>query len=281
MDDGQVIKELEEFAFHMRRHALKMAYSAGGHAAHFGGGMSVIEILAVLYGKILILDKANPEWAGRDRFIMSKGHGVIGYYAALAEYGYIPNKDLQFFEQEDSYLLGHPVQTSEHGIEFTNGSLGMGLSLGIGTAIAAKKRGDSYRTFVLVGDGECDEGSVWEAVMFAAQKKLDNLCMVIDRNRLQLGGETEHIVSHGDLREKCEVFGWNAYEVDGHSISQLYKRLIRIPKNNKPTAIIANTIKGKGFRFSENNNAWHHAVLTAAQYELAIKELEDSYYGDH
>lgn len=281
MTDKQIIKEIEDFAFHMRKHALNMAYSAGSHAAHFGGGMSIIEILAVLYGKILRLDKNNPTWEERDRFILSKGHGVIGYYAALAEYGYISKKDLETFEQENSYLMGHPVQMPEHGIEFTNGSLGMGLSLGIGTAISAKKRGYSYKTYVLVGDGECDEGAIWEGVMYASQLKLDNLCMIIDRNSFQLGGETNSIISHGNLCGKCDMFGWNAYETDGHCVSQLYEILNNIPKNGKPTAIVANTIKGRGFRFSENNNAWHHAVISSTQYEMALQELEDSYYGNN
>lgn len=274
MGDSNVIKELELFALNMRKHALKMSYAAEAHAAHIGGGLSIVDILAVLYGSVMNLQKDNPQWEDRDRFILSKGHGVIGYYAALREYGYLSDADLEKFEQDGSFLMGHPVRTPEHGIEFTNGSLGMGLSLGIGTAIAAKKNNKQYRTFVVMGDGETDEGSVWEAIMSAPQFKLDNICVIIDRNNLQLGGETKDIIDHGDLRQKLELFGWNSYELDGHDISQLLHALSNLKCNEKPTAIIANTVKGKGFSFSENNNAWHHAVLTESQYEKALMELE-------
>lgn len=281
MEKNKMIDFLEEYAFHMRQHALDMAYAAGNHAAHFGGGMSIIDILAVLYGSIMKYDSKNPLWEERDRFILSKGHGVIGYYAALRESGFITDEDMQTFEQDDSFLMGHPVRTPEHGIEFTNGSLGMGISLGIGTAIAAKKRGQDYKTFVLVGDGESDEGSVWEGVMSAAQFGLDHLCVIVDRNRLQLGGDTDSIIAHGDLKKKYELFGWNSFEVDGHDIGQLYQVLGNLPENGKPTAIIANTVKGYGFSFAENNNAWHHAVVTKSQYEAALAELEEKYYGNH
>lgn len=277
--DEKIITRIEEFAFNMRKHALVMSYASGEHAVHFGGGMSMIDILAVLYSEILNLDKENPLWEDRDRFILSKGHGVIGYYAALAEFGYIPLGELEKFEQEDSCLMGHPIYTPQYGIEFTNGSLGMGLSLGIGTAFAAKKRKKNYKVFVLMGDGEVDEGSVWEGIMSAAQFRLDNLCVIIDRNRLQLGGDTEEIMAHGDLRKKYEDFGWNAYEVDGHNIKDLYEVFGKLQDNKRPSAIIANTIKGKGFQFSENNNSWHHAVMTLSQYKEALKELEDNYYG--
>lgn len=274
MESSGVIKELELFALNMRKHALKMSYAAGAHAAHFGGGLSIVDILAVLYGSVMKLKKDDPQWEDRDRFILSKGHGVIGYYAALRECGYLSETDIETFEQDGSFLMGHPVRNPEHGIEFTNGSLGMGLSLGIGTAIAAKKKDMSYRTFIVMGDGEMDEGSVWEAIMSAAQYELDNLCVIIDKNNLQLGGETKNIMDHRDLKKKFEVFGWNAYQVDGHDISQLYSILNNPIYNRKPTAIVANTIKGKGFSFSENNNAWHHSVLTESQYEKALKELE-------
>ncbi len=279
--DEKTINKINEFAFHMRKHALTMSYASGNHAVHFGGGMSVIDILAVLYAEILKLDKNNPVWEDRDRFIMSKGHGVIGYYAALAEVGYIPLEELKKFEQENSYLMGHPVYTPKYGIEFTNGSLGMGVSLGIGTALSAKKKGKNYKTYILIGDGEADEGSIWEAAMSAVQFQLDNLCVIIDRNRLQLGGDTEEIMAHGDLRKKYEIFGWNSYEVNGHNVKELCHVFHEIPVNKKPSIIIANTIKGKGFHFSENNNSWHHAVMTESQYEAALKELEDSYYGNN
>jgi transketolase len=157
----------------------------------------------------------------------------------------------------------------------------MGLSLGIGTALAAKKRNQDYRTFVLMGDGEADEGSVWEGIMAAAQFGLDNLCLILDRNGLQLGGNTEEIMAHGDLCGKLQAFGWNAAEVDGHEVGQLYRALSHQEKNGRPTAVVAHTVKGKGFHFSENNNSWHHAVLSSSQYESALQELEESYYGNN
>jgi transketolase len=279
--EENIEKRIGEFAFHMRRHALTMAYASGNHAVHFGAAMSIVDILAVLYAEVLRLDRQDPMWEDRDRFILSKGHGTVGYYAALAEFGYIPLEELKKFEQGSSCLMGHPVYTPEYGIEFTNGSLGMGLSLGIGTALSAKRKGKGYKTFVLIGDGESDEGAIWEGVMSAPHFQLDNLCVIVDRNRLQLGGDTEAIMAHGDLKEKFRVFGWNAFEVDGHNLRELYELFNQIPRNRRPTAVIANTIKGKGFHFSENNNAWHHAVMTGSQYEEALKELEDGYYGNN
>ena len=177
--------------------------------------------------------------------------------------------------------MGHPVRTQEKGIEFTNGSLGMGLSLGIGTALAARKKELDYRTFVLMGDGESDEGAVWEGIMAAPQFGLNNLCVIVDRNHLQLGGDTESIMAHRDLKSKYEQFGWQTYEVDGHDIAELLYVFGHVGETEKPTAVIADTVKGKGFGFSENNNAWHHAVMTESQYEQAMKELEDSYNGNN
>jgi transketolase len=273
-------EQLMEDAYAIRSLALELAYHSGDKASHFGAGMSIVDILAVLYnGGVMKYDTANPRWEERDRFILSKGHGVIGYYAALMHSGFIPVEAIEKFEKDDSFLLGHPVKNLDYGIEFTTGSLGMGLSIGIGVAIAAKKRELNYKTYVLVGDGECDEGSVWEAIAFAAHRELDNLCLIIDRNRLQLGGNTEDIMRHGDLKSKLADFGWNAKEIDGHNLTEIAQTFSCLGENNKPLAIIANTVKGKGFSFAENNNAWHHAIMTAAQYESAKQELEERYHG--
>ena len=221
------------------------------------------------------LDPNDPQWPGRDRFILSKGHGVLGYYTALAEIGYIPQQDLLTFEQKGTYLHGHPVINRGKGIEFSNGSLGMGLSLGIGVAVAGKKRGADYRVFVLLGDGECNEGSVWEAAMAAPHLKLDNLVAVVDRNRFQQTGANEEIMRLGDAAEKWRCFGWETFEVDGHNIEELLDVLSRPLVKDTPRAVIAHTIKGKGFSFSENNNAWHHAPLSHAQYDEAIAEFNN------
>jgi len=218
----------------------------------------------------------NPEWEDRDRFILSKGHGVLGFYTALHEIGLISKDDLMTFEKTNSYLLGHPVMNRKKGIEFSNGSLGMGLSVGIGVALAAKKKKKNYKVYVLIGDGECNEGSVWEAAMAAPNFKLDNIISIIDRNNLQQTGTNKEIMSVGNITEKWKSFGWDVIELDGHNIEELYNAFKKERNSTKPLAIIANTIKGKGFSFSENNNDWHHKVMTKSQYDMALKELDDA-----
>ena len=269
----QTIKDVEQMSKRMRKHVLDMALSAGASSSHFGGGLSIIEITATLYGAIMRLDRNNPEWSARDRFILSKGHGVLGYYTALAEAGFIPLEDLKAFEKTESYLFGHPVINREKGIEFSNGSLGMGLSLGIGVALAGRLRNRKYKVYVLMGDGECNEGSVWEAAMAASQFKLNNLVAIIDRNNFQQTGANSDIMSVGDLAAKWASFGWDVTEVDGHNVGELYDSLGKVSASGRPAAIIAHTVKGKGFSFSENDNAWHHAPLSKSQYELAVDEL--------
>lgn len=269
----------------MRESAMFMAYEAGAGAAHIGGGLSPIDILATLYGGILRLDSDNPEWEERDRFLLSKGHGVIGYYAALAEVGYLSLEELATFEKHRTILLGHPVKNRRKGIEFTTGSLGMGLSVGIGVALASrrqvelKRRDTLSQVYVLLGDGECNEGSVWEAFLSAPQFGLDNITAIIDRNHYQLGGETKAVMDVGDIAGKLTQFGWEVKEVDGHDVEALYEAFRAPREAGKPRAVVAHTIKGKGFSFTENNNAWHHAILTKDQYETAIKELKESKEG--
>lgn len=269
----ETIQQLKDFANNMRKCALDTALEAGKLSTHLGGGLSIIDITATLYGAVMRLDPANPTWDERDRFILSKGHGVIGYYTALAERGFIKKEELMTFERTGSALLGHPVMNRSKGIEFTNGSLGMGLSLGIGVALAGRSANKDYKVFVLMGDGECNEGSIWEAAMSAPQLKLDNLIAIVDKNNFQLGGRNEEILDLLDLRAKWASFGWNAIEVDGHDISQLYDAFTQPATRGKPLCVIANTIKGKGFSFTENNNDWHHAILTQKQYEQAIQDI--------
>ena len=269
----KIIQSIEVMSKRMKKNLLDTALAAGASSSHFGGGLSLIDITATLYGAILKYDPKNPEWSERDRFILSKGHGVLGYYTALVEAGFIPKKDLLSFEKTDSYLLGHSVKNRAKGIEFSNGSLGMGLALGIGVALAGKRRKNAFNIFVVMGDGECNEGSVWEAALAAPQFKLDNLFAIVDRNNFQQTGSNAEIMSVGDLESKWESFGWQVVGVDGHNIAELYDAFTAEYEKNKPVAIIAHTIKGKGFSFSENNNDWHHAPLTKSQYEIAIKEL--------
>ena len=274
-DRDKKIIEIQDMAKRMRRKVLDMALTAGASSSHFGGGLSIVDITATLYGQIMNLDPKNPEWADRDRFILSKGHGVLGYYTALSEIGYISEKDLKTFEKDGTYLYGHPVINRSKGIEFSNGSLGMGLSLGIGVALAGKRKKIDYKVYVLMGDGECNEGSVWEAAMAGPHYKLDNLVAIVDKNNFQQTGANSEIMSVGDLVSKWKSFGWQVFEIDGHNVPDIYDTFLSVKDQNGPVAIVANTVKGKGFSFSENNNSWHHAPLSSSQYEVALEELKN------
>jgi transketolase len=267
------IEKIKNFAFNIRKNILEMAVSAGASSAHFGGALSITEIVSTLFAYQMKIDNKNPNWEERDRFILSKGHACLAYYAALCEIGYISKDELKTFEKNDTNLLGHPVINKKLGIDFSNGSLGMGLSLGIGVALSAKKKNKKFNVYVVVGDGECNEGSVWEAAMAAPNFGLDNLYVVIDKNNFQQTGSNKDIMSLESLKDKWSSFGWYTIELDGHNIQELYNFFNTSNKINKPKAIIANTIKGKGFSFSENNNEWHHSVLTKSFYDKALKEL--------
>ena len=267
------ILSIKNFSKKIKINILDMALYAGSNSAHIGGAFSLSDIVACLYFSIMTLDKKNPQNINRDRFILSKGHACLVLYSALMEVGIINKSEIKTFEGNDSDLLGHPVINRQKGIEFSNGSLGMGLSVGIGVALAAKKNKKNYKVYVLIGDGECNEGSVWEAAMAAPNFKLNNIVAIIDRNNLQQTGTNKEIMSVGEIAEKWRSFAWDVIELDGHSIKELYDAFINQRNSIKPIAIIANTIKGKGFSFSENNNDWHHKVLSKSQYELAIKEL--------
>ena len=274
-DKPQIISELKMIANHMRQQLLTLGYSAGTKGAHFGSGLSIIELTATLYGAILRLNKVNPHDENRDRFILSKGHGSLGLYTALAEAEIISEEELRTFEINDGFLPGQPQLNIDKGIEFSSGSLGHGLSFGIGSALFAKNMGKDFKTYVLMGDGECNEGSVWEAVMSAAHFKLDNLITIVDRNRLQSDGVSSDIMNMDDFPNKWRSFGWATTEIDGHNISEVFDALTLENPTGKPYAIIANTIKGKGISFMENNNEWHHNRLTEEQYITAMSELVD------
>ena len=275
--DEQRIEKIASMAKRMRKNALAMALSAGNNGAHLGSGLSIIEIMAVLYGGIMKLDPQNPEWVDRDRFVLSKGHGTLGYYTALAESGLITSDELGAFEENGGYLPGQPTMNMEKGIEFSTGSLGLGLSLGIGVALAGRKQNKDYSVYVLMGDGECNEGSVWEAAMAASHFKLDNLIVIIDYNKMQSDGASHTVLDMGDLEAKWASFGFNAVTVDGHNIVEMYNafKIVSNKKSGKPPVIIANTIKGKGVSFMENNNEWHHNRLVQSQYQAALAELSD------
>jgi transketolase len=270
MDD--VVSRLEEMAKRMRLNALKMALVAGNNGAHIGPALSCIEILAVLYGTVMRFDPYRPLWDERDRFIASKAHCVLAHYAALKEAGFLCDKDLETFEKNGSFLAGHPAVDLSRGLEYSGGSLGLALSVGIGMAIDADRHGRSNRVFILLGDGECDEGSNWEAFLAAPHFRLDNLTVIIDQNRLQYDGFTNDIMNLGNLQQKLTDFGWNVVTVDGHSIKELMNAFA-LHKAGMPQAIIAKTIKGKGVSFMEGRREWHHAKLSPEQYQLAVSEV--------
>ncbi|GAB2853562.1 transketolase [Pseudoduganella ginsengisoli] len=264
---------IRDMALKMRRSILDISHTCN-LSAHLGGGLSMVDITATLYGSVMRFQKDNPAWEGRDRFILSKGHGVLGYFSALLAAGIISEEKFATFQTNESDLIAHPVMNMELGMESSNGSLGQGLSLGVGLALAAKKKGMDHKIYVLLGDGECNEGSVWEAVMCAAQLKLDNLVAIVDYNRLQSDGAAPDIIDFGNFEDKWKAFGWNVCGIDGHNIPEIHNALVNCQVEGKPKVLVAHTVKGKGVKFMENNNEWHHNRLTKTHYEQALIELE-------
>ena len=264
--------EIVDMAKVMRLKMLEISYNCA-LSTHLGGGLSMTEMMATLYARVLRYDKKNPRWEARDRFILSKGHGVLGYFSALVAAGVISDEVYNTFQTNESDLIAHPVMNLDLSIESSNGSLGQGLSMAIGIALAAKKKSACYTTYVLLGDGECNEGSVWEAVMSAGQLRLDNLVAMVDYNKLQSDGVAGQIIDLGDLANKFRAFGWDAYDIDGHKINELVGAIEAPKVGGKPRVIVANTIKGKGISFMENNNDWHHNRLTKANFDLAVAEV--------
>ncbi len=275
-----IVSSINNMANRMRRSILEVALEAGALSSHLGGGLSFVDISAALFGHVMKYDTDNPEWKERDRFILSKGHGVLGYYSALYDIGVITKEELLSFEKSGSFLLGHPVKNRAKGIEFSNGSLGMGLSLGIGVALTNRIKKRKCISYVILGDGECNEGSVWEAAMSAAHYQLNNVVAIVDRNTLQQTGSNKQIMDLGNAADKFRSFNWFVREIDGHDIEAILQALLEERPQEKPLAIIAHTRKGKGFSFCEDNNAWHHAVLSRSQYEKAMEELPTECRGE-
>ncbi len=276
-DKSEIVTRLENHARNMRISALRMAFQCGG-SAHLGGGLSIIEAMAVLYGAVINSGNINvADYQDKDKFILSKGHGVLGLYAALAEFGVIGQELLDTFMQDGSDLIAHPVMKSELGIEASSGSLGQGISMAVGLALAAKKKGYPYNTYVLCGNGEFNEGSVWEACMSAVNFGLDNYTLFLDNNHMQSDGNSERVMNVSDrYADMLRALGFQVIEVNGNDIEQVYDAFIEKRIEGKPKAIVGNTIKGKGISFMENNNDWHHNRLTKEQFEAALNELEES-----
>jgi transketolase len=266
---------LRRQANRIRQRSLRMVRRA--HLGHPGGDLSAADILAVLYFGVLRLDPRNPAAPGRDRFIMSKGHCSAALYATLAAAGFIPSEDLDSYMEPLSPLNGHPDRTKVAGVEANTGPLGHGLPIAAGAALAAKMDGAAWRTYVLTGDGELQEGSNWEAAMTAAHHGLDNLALIVDRNRLQQGDATERTVRLEPLTEKWRAFGWAVEEVDGHDHAALLSVFRRLPlEAGKPSCIIAHTHKGKGVSFMEDRAEWHHRIPTEQELEAALRELREA-----
>lgn len=271
MMQEDTLEFLTQKATWVRKTTLQMIAKAG--SGHPGGSLSEIEILVTLYYKYLKINSSAPGWPDRDRFILSKGHCCPPLYAILADLGFFPREELWTLRQYGSLLQGHPSVVTP-GIETVSGSLGNGLSIGVGMAMAGRKRHEQYRVYVLMGDGELQEGCVWEAAMCAAHHKLSQITAVVDRNKLQINGAVDDIIGIEPLVDKWNAFGWNALRVDGHDILALMKAFEMKFDNDRPTVIIADTIKGKGVSFMENNCSWHGSTLTEEQLSNALLELE-------
>jgi transketolase len=264
---------LETFARNIRISALKMTNLGG--ASHIASVFSIADILSVLYGSVLNIKPDYPKWSQRDRFILSKGHAGAGVYAALAEIGFFPKEKLKTFYQNGSDLSGHVSHKNVPGVEFSTGSLGHGLSIGTGMAFSGKLNNENHRTYVLLSDGELDEGSNWEAILFASHHCLDKLTAIVDYNKIQSLDYVSNTLALEPFADKWKSFGWNVKEVDGHNHEQLQAILSNLPLGkSKPNCIIAHTTKGKGVSFMENSVLWHYRSAQGKEYNAAIAELE-------
>ena len=246
----------------------------GAKAGHPGGSLSAADLFTYLYFKEMNVDPKNPKWEERDRFVLSKGHTAPGLYAALAERGFFPVDDLPTLRHIDSYLQGHPNMNTVPGVDMSTGSLGQGISAAAGMALAAKHQGRSCRVYALLGDGEIQEGQPWEAFMFAHQYKLDNLCAIIDNNGLQIDGRVEDVMSPYPIVDKLKAFGWEVAEIDGHDFEQMESAFAKAREvKGAPTAIVMNTVKGKGVSYMEDQAGWHGKAPNDEEYEIAMNEL--------
>lgn len=268
------LEELQQKAKKIREDIIEEVYSA--QSGHPGGSLSVADILTVLYFKEMNIQPENPNWEDRDRLVLSKGHCSPALYSCLANRGYFPVEDLKTFRNINSYLQGHPDKNKVPGVDMTTGSLGQGLSCANGMAIAGKMDQKDYRVYCILGDGEIEEGQIWEAAMAANKYKLDNLCVIVDNNNLQIDGTIEEVMSSYPIDEKFRSFGFQIINIDGHDIEEIIKAF-EVAKNvkDKPTCIIAKTVKGKGVAFMENQAGWHGKAPNQEQYEEAVRRIKD------
>jgi transketolase len=266
-------EELQLLAKKIRERVLLMTYRA--KSSHIGTNFSMIELLVVLYGNIMRIDPARARWPDRDRFILSKGHGCAALYAVLAERGFFPLAWLESFYQDGSLLAGHVIHTGVPGVDASTGSLGHGLSIACGIALAGKRVGRPYRVFTMLSDGECDEGSTWEAVLFAPHHHLNNLVAIIDYNKIQSLGRVEEVLNLEPFREKWKTFGWAVREVDGHNLEEIEGAFRAVPfEADRPNCVIAHTVKGKGVSFMEDKLLWHYRAPNDEELQKALAELK-------
>jgi len=263
---------LKAIAAQLRGRIITMCHEAS--SAHLGSSLSCVDILAAAYWHVLKIDPASPTAPWRDRFILSKGHAAMALYATLAQRGFFPLAELATYNKDDGRLAEHPPANLLPGVEAATGSLGHGLPIGIGMAVAGRIKGESYRVYALLSDGENNEGSVWEAAMFAAAQKLENVCVIVDYNKWQATARSNETLMLAPLRDKWAAFGWDAHEVDGHDVGALARLMQEIPNGSgKPVALVAHTVKGKGVSFMEDDNNWHYRAPTADEVVKAYKEL--------
>ena len=268
------IKELDDKAVEVRKGIIEAVYS--GKSGHPGGSLSIADILTVLYFNEMNIDEKNPKWEDRDRLVLSKGHCSPALYSCLANRGFFKVEELKTFRNINSNLQGHPDMNKVPGVDMTTGSLGQGLSCANGMAIAGKMNNKNYRVYCILGDGEIEEGQVWEAAMASNKYKLDNLCVIVDNNNLQIDGTIEEVMSSYPIDDKFRSFGFEIIKINGHDIDEILKAF-EVAKNikGKPTCIIAKTIKGKGISFMENQVGWHGKAPNEEQYNLAMRELNN------
>ena len=271
---GENQKNLPELAKRIRQHCVRMTGKA--NASHVGGSLSAADLLAGVYGRALRYDPKRPDWPERDRFVMSKGHACSALYAVLAESGYFPVEKLDTFYQNGSPLAGHVTHKNVPGVELSTGSLGHGLPVATGMALAAKRDGRASRMFCILSDGELDEGSVWEAALFAPQHRLDNLIVIIDYNKIQSLGTVKEVIDLDPLADKWRAFGWAVRELDGHDLQAVEAALTEVPyQAGKPNCLVAHTVKGKGVSYMENKLLWHYRAPMGEDMAKALAELEE------